>query len=89
MDSAPAVVMGEKMYVRRGDTEDVEDRHNVFQYNISRDKWSCHTLWQQINHHHCGGLIPDNDITGNKNSRSAMSYSALIKIRTGPEIKRK
>ena len=44
---APVVVMGEKVYVRGGDTEDVEDRHHVFQYNTSRDTWSCHTLWQQ------------------------------------------
>jgi len=41
MDSAPAVVMGEKVNVRGGDTEDAEDRHHVFQYNTSRDKWSC------------------------------------------------
>ena len=42
---APAVVMGEKVYVRGGDTEEVEDRHHVFQYNTSRDKWSC------VSHH--------------------------------------
>ena len=44
---APVVVMGEKVYVRGGDTEEVEYRHHVFQYNTSRDKWSCHTLGQQ------------------------------------------
>jgi len=47
LDSTPVVVMGEKVYVRGGDTEEVEDRHHVFQYNTSRDKWSCHTLGQQ------------------------------------------
>ena len=43
---APVVVMGE-VYVRGGDTEEVEDRHHVFQYSTYRDKWSCHTLGQQ------------------------------------------
>ena len=40
MDSAQAVVMGEKIYVG-GDTENDEDDYRVFQYDPSRDEWSC------------------------------------------------
>ena len=39
MSNAHAVVMGEKVYVGGGATEDEEDSH-VFQYNKSRDEWS-------------------------------------------------
>ena len=39
MHSTQAVVMGEKVYVA-GDTSKDEDKHCVFQYNISRDEWS-------------------------------------------------
>ena len=40
MDSAQAVVMGEKVYVGGGDPKKGEDRHHVFQYHTSRDEWS-------------------------------------------------
>ena len=42
MASAPAVVMGEKIYIGGGgDTESAWEDHQVFQYDPSRDKWSC------------------------------------------------
>ena len=42
VDGAQAVVMGEKVYVGGGDTEEIaiEDSYHVFQYNTSKDEWS-------------------------------------------------
>ena len=40
MTRPQAVVMGEKVYMGGGDTENDEDDHQVFQYDPSRDKWS-------------------------------------------------
>ena len=37
---AHAVVMGEKVYVGGGITEEIEGRYHVFQYNTTRDEWS-------------------------------------------------
>jgi len=41
MDSAQAVVMGEKIYVGGGATKKDNDRYHGFQYGISSDEWSC------------------------------------------------
>ena len=41
MSGAQGVVMGEKVYIGGGLTESVEDCKQVFQYNPSRDEWSC------------------------------------------------
>ena len=38
---AQAVKLGEKIYTGGGLTENDEDGYQVFQYNISRDEWSC------------------------------------------------
>ena len=46
MDKPQAVVMGEKIYVGGGTTENVEDRYQVFQYDPSRDEWSSLPLHQ-------------------------------------------
>ena len=46
MDGAQAIVMGEKIYVGGGTTENVEDRYQVFQYDPSRDEWSSLPLHQ-------------------------------------------
>ena len=40
MNKGRAVVMGEKVYVGGGDTEEDEDKYYVFQYNTSQDEWS-------------------------------------------------
>ena len=40
MNSAQAVVMGEKVYMGGGHTESIEDDHQVFQYDPSQDEWS-------------------------------------------------
>ena len=40
IESAQAVVMGEKVYVGGGATKKDEDRHHIFQYHTSRDEWS-------------------------------------------------
>ena len=40
MNSAQAVVIGEKVYLGGGNTENVEYDHQVFQYDPSRDEWS-------------------------------------------------
>ena len=36
-----AVVIGEKVYIGGGWAESGEDSNRVFQYNLTRDKWSC------------------------------------------------
>jgi len=41
MFSAQAVVMGEKVYVGGGVTEEPVDNFYVFQYTTTRDEWSC------------------------------------------------
>ena len=40
MRRAPAVVMGEKVYVGGGVTEEPADDFHVFQYTTTRDEWS-------------------------------------------------
>jgi len=40
MDGAQAVVMGEKVYMGGGVTEEIEDSYHVFQYNTSLNEWS-------------------------------------------------
>ena len=40
MSDAQGVVMGEKVYMGGGVTEEDEDRYHVFQYNTIRDEWS-------------------------------------------------
>ena len=40
MGKPDGVVMGEKIYIGGGVTENVEDNHQVFQYDPSRDEWS-------------------------------------------------
>jgi len=40
MDTAQAVVIGEKVYMGGGVTEEIEDSYHVFQYNISLNEWS-------------------------------------------------
>ena len=40
MSAAQGVVMGEKVYIGGGGTENVKDCNQVFQYNPSRDEWS-------------------------------------------------
>jgi len=40
MSSAQAVVMGEKVYVGGGGTENKDDAHYIFQYNTSGDELS-------------------------------------------------
>ena len=40
MNSAQAVVIGEKVYLGGGNTENVEYDHQVFQYDPSRDEWN-------------------------------------------------
>ena len=40
MDKPQAIVMGEKVYVGGGATENVEVLNQVFQYDTSRDEWS-------------------------------------------------
>ena len=40
MERPQAVVMGEKVYMGGGVTENVEDCHQVLQYDPSRDEWS-------------------------------------------------
>ena len=40
MDGAQAVVIGEKVYMGGGVTEEIEDSYHVFQYNTSLNEWS-------------------------------------------------
>ena len=40
MDSAQAVVIGDKVYIGGGNTEGVENDFQLFQYDSFRDEWS-------------------------------------------------
>ena len=40
MDGTQAVVIGEKVYMGGGFTEEIEDSYHVFQYNTSLNEWS-------------------------------------------------
>ena len=73
MSGAQGVVMGEKVYIGGGFTESVEDDHQVFQYNPSRDEWSRLPPHKVIgffiaqfkgNLVTIGGVIPHDSITG-------------------------
>ena len=73
MESAQAVVMGEKVYVGGGDTGKPDDIFHVFQYITSHDEWSRlppHTVcWFAMAQFTgklitVGGVIPDSGATG-------------------------
>ena len=52
--------MSEKVYIRGAITEEVEDRHHVFEYNTIRDEWSRlppHPLIYFAMAHFTGNLI--------------------------------